>query len=274
LEIAEGDCLWHFFFALQRRLVLRQGDLQMVSAVFKALGQMTDPAFLRTMIYTFLTAMALLVAVWIGLWQVLSLIPESWISWMGPTLTGYFHEALWVVIALITLIFFPALLVISVAFYLEIIIKAVEDKHYPHLPAAKEQPIRDIVVDTLLFLGLVILANIVVLIFNIFTPVTYVVVAFLVNALLIGGEYYLLVSVRRLKRPEIQPVWRQNYKTIILFGAFFTFVMTIPFVNLAAPILAAATMAHLFLPMADRYHEGQAGKTGQNVTSSTERMSS
>ena len=66
-----------------------------------------------------------------------------------------------------------------------------------------------------------------------------------VNGYLLGREYFELVALRRLSSSEARCLLKKKRKTIIAIGGFFTFLMTLPVINLLTPIIATATMVHL-----------------------------
>lgn len=219
-----------------------------MSPFLKALQQLPDPRFLKAMFYTLVTALAMLVAVWIGLYQLVGMIPESWTAELGGW-GEVLRWSLWALLFLASWLIYPMLAGIAVSLYLEIVVHAVEDKHYPELPPAREQPISEVILDALRFLGIVIAFNLLALPIYYFVPLGNIIVFVLVNGYLLGWEFYELVAVRRLNRQQIRHLHAKYRQKIILTGVFFALLLLIPLVNLVAPILAAATMVHIFRPM-------------------------
>ncbi len=67
----------------------------------------------------------------------------------------------------------------------------------------------------------------------------------MVNGLLFGREYYGLVTIGYVDNTERRPVYKENRLQVYLAGLFIAFMMTIPFINLIAPVFGSVMMAHL-----------------------------
>jgi uncharacterized protein involved in cysteine biosynthesis len=67
-----------------------------------------------------------------------------------------------------------------------------------------------------------------------------------VNGYLLGREYYELVALRRLPAVPLRGRWRAERPRLVLAGAIIAFLLTVPVLNLVAPIIATAFMVHLF----------------------------
>ena len=68
---------------------------------------------------------------------------------------------------------------------------------------------------------------------------------YLVNGLLLGREYYGLVTIGYVDNKERRAVYKENRLQVYLAGLFIAFMMTIPFINLIAPVLGSVMMVHL-----------------------------
>ena len=66
------------------------------------------------------------------------------------------------------------------------------------------------------------------------------------NGYLLGREFFELVAIRRLPQTEARALRKQKQTVVIGIGAVFAFLMTLPIINLLTPIIATATMLHLF----------------------------
>ena len=69
---------------------------------------------------------------------------------------------------------------------------------------------------------------------------------YLVNGYLLGREYFELVALRRLSPEGAHVLRRQKLGWNMADGIILTFLFTIPIVNFAGPIIAAAYMTHRF----------------------------
>ncbi len=130
--------------------------------------------------------------------------------------------------------------------FLEDVAKAVERKHYPHLPPAARIPFRENLVDTLNFLGLLIGANILAVMVYAIANVAAPLVFWALNGFLLGREYFQLAAMRRLGRAGAKALRKRHRGKIWVAGILMVVPLTIPVVNLLVPILGAATFTHLY----------------------------
>jgi len=130
--------------------------------------------------------------------------------------------------------------------FLEDVARAVEDEHYPDLPDIPRVPFTDGLVDSLSFLGLLIVANLVAFVLYVFFVPLAPFIFWGLNGFLLGREYFTLVAMRRLGRAKAKAMFRRHAGSIWMAGALMAVPLTIPLVNLLIPILGAATFTHLF----------------------------
>jgi CysZ protein len=220
------------------------------SDFFKALGQIGDPRFRHVLFRGVGLTVALLIAIYaLVLWLVNFLAPnEIWIPILG-TVTWVDDLLSWASILLLIVMSMFLMVPVASAFtsmFLDEVAQAVEEKHYPNVPASSPVPFGEALRDTLSFLGVLVAANILALIlYVIFLPVG----AFIfwgVNGFLLGREYFQLVAMRQLGRVGAKEMFRANIGQIWLAGALMAVPLSVPLVNLLVPILGAATFTHLF----------------------------
>ena len=78
-----------------------------------------------------------------------------------------------------------------------------------------------------------------------FIPVLNVFVFGALNGYLLGREYFELTIHRRIKPSQTKEFYKKLRRKIILTGGITSFLMTIPLINMVAPIIATAAMVHL-----------------------------
>jgi len=232
-------------------------------AISLALGQIGDPAFSRVMGIGVLGSLIVFVILWfltawfIGLvpWSDLPLVGwifdwiGSMLAWMGEWIGFLSDVAFGAVMLVVTFLLFPAVTTTIVSIFLEDIVKAVEDKHYPDRGEPRQQPLSEVIGQSVKFLGMVVGINILALpiyAILIFLPPFNLVFYYLLNGYLVGREFYEMVAVRRLSPEQVIVLRKKVGLPLILAGAVTVFCMTIPILNLVVPVLAAATMVHLF----------------------------
>jgi uncharacterized protein involved in cysteine biosynthesis len=66
------------------------------------------------------------------------------------------------------------------------------------------------------------------------------------NGYLVGREYFELVALRRVDGAMAQVMWRRHRGRLILVGVIIVFLLSLPLINLVAPVIGAAFMLHVF----------------------------
>lgn len=212
----------------------------MFAALSKAIGQFPDPAFRRAALQTFLWSAALFVAlVALAAWT-LAQFQVFGIGWLDSALDWLGGLAAFV----IGLIIFPSLAVIVIGFYLESIARAVEARHYPDLPPARQQPVWEVALSGVRLVGVTVLLNIVALPLY-FVPVLNLFVFYVLNGYLLGREYFELVALRRLEPSGAKALRRQFKWRVFAGGVVITVLFSIPLINWIMPVVATAFMVHV-----------------------------
>jgi len=244
----------------------------MIGAFSKALSQMSDSRFQRVLMRSLGLAVIVLIALWVLVWWLLSGVTTEDMSWLVAWMpAGMADAALWTLdialwlvgfgaLLLASYLLFPPLMTMMMGLFLEEVAEAVEAKHYPGLPAAREQPVMEGIVSGLKFLGVTLLVNLIALPLYL-VPMLNFVAFCVVNGYLLSREFFELVAARRLTAEQAGALRQRVSGRIFPFGLVTAFLFTIPFVNLVAPILATAAMVHLFNRLATKagHLEGSSG---------------
>ncbi|MDF1748221.1 MAG: EI24 domain-containing protein [Alphaproteobacteria bacterium] len=136
-----------------------------------------------------------------------------------------------------------------ISIFLDSVCEAVEAKHYPERRNARSQPILEAVYGAIKFLGITILVNLIALPIYLILLVAFGTGAFLflfVNGYLVGREFFELVAARRMPMKPAQRLRKAYAAKFIVFGVLSVLLMSIPVVNLIAPVLVAAAAVHLY----------------------------
>jgi len=231
----------------------------------RALRQLGDRRFRRVLFLGLALTVVLLFAIYAAF---LGLV--NWITPDQLTIPGL-GEVTWVNdllsgASIIFMLVLSVFLMIPVAsaftsLFLDDVADAVEDRHYPQLPPAVRVGFFDGLKDSVGFLGVLILANIVAFaIYAFFLPLGPLIFV-LLNGYLLGREYFQLVALRRLTRAEMRAMRRRHGIQIWLAGALMALPLMVPLVNLLVPVLGAATFTHLFHRLA---RSGPSARTSPN----------
>lgn len=213
----------------------------MIAALARSVAQLSDPAFRRVLLRSILGAaagfLALAAVVWAALFQT-DLIAWGWLDVAVDVAGG-------LAVFVLAYLLFPPVVAAIAGFFLEDVANAVEARHYPGLPEARHQPLGEVMLTAARFFAVVAFLNLLVLPLW-FVPGLNLIVYYALNGYLLGREYFELVGLRRMSRPEIRRRFRQNAPYLWATGAVIAFFSTIPLVNLLVPILGTAFMTHIF----------------------------
>jgi len=213
----------------------------LIGAFAKAVGQFGDPAIRRIVWISVGVSLCVFIVLWSVAGYLLTHTALFSIGWLDTAIDVLGGLATLV----LTWLFFPAFVSGSIGLLLDRVANAVERRHYPHLPPAREAPISEVVVTTAKFLAILIGLNLVALVFLPFPPV-FPFVFYAVNGYLLGREYFELVALRRVDATEAEAMRSRFRGRMFLAGLVTAFLLTVPFVNLVAPIIGTAAMVHLF----------------------------
>ena len=224
----------------------------MISAFSLAIGQLSDKSLRQVVWIGLLGSLAIFVLLWISIGFVLfetEIFTTGWFfgvfDWVVEWLTDIFGGVL---IIIATWFLFPAVATLIASFFLERAVQAVENKHFPNLPAPRQQNLAEILKITLKFTGLSIVLNLLALPFYIvffFLGPLNLFVFYALNGYLLGREYFELIAHRRMEPLQAFHLRSAFRGHMFLAGVIITFLMTIPVVNLIAPVIATAAMVHL-----------------------------
>lgn len=222
----------------------------MIAAVFRALGQVSDPALQRVagraLLWSFVLFVVLMAGTWWGVIST-SFFGTGWLEWAADVLG-------WVAALVAAIVLFPGAVLVIISFMLEEVARAVEARHYPALPPPRAQPVAETVVVGLKFAGIAVLLNLIVLPLY-FVPVVNIFVFTGLNGYLLGREYFELIAFRRLDPTAARSLWRRYRGRLFAAGVVITAMLSIPFINWFMPVVAAAFMVHVFEGLRRRMQE-------------------
>ena len=221
----------------------------MMGAFSKAFAQLSDPSFRRVLWIAVLGSIVIFIISWLVLAFVLKSVDLPKIDlWVYDLDLNDLKEVLGgVAVLLLTWILFPVTVTLIVGFFLEDVADAVDAKHYPGLEPARSQSILEMLWVTVKFLVVALVVNILalpILVPLLFTPLSPF-VFYPLNGYLLGREYYELVAHRRLDPRAAKDLRKARSGGVFTAGVGIAILLTIPVLNLLAPIVATAAMVHL-----------------------------
>ena len=215
--------------------------LFMLRAYFAAIHQLFDPDVRAPLWRAVFVALAAILLVWTGAWFALPWLQLSGIPWLDTLAQALGFAGAFVVGWLL----FPGLVSAGVAFFLEDMAEAVERRHYPGLGPSRAQGMGELAAVAIRFLVVLVLVNLALIPFLLFPPV-FPFVFYPANGYLLGREYFDLVAGRRVDPEPARALRRRNRWTLWAAGTVAAAMLTVPVLNLIAPVIAAAAMVHLF----------------------------
>jgi uncharacterized protein involved in cysteine biosynthesis len=216
-----------------------------IAALTKAFVQLGDSKIQRLVLLSVAAALAVLALLGLALWFLLTSLAAFGIDWLDigvQVATGF-------ALLLLAWLLFPAAVSLIVGLFVEEVAAAVEARYYPGLSPPRSIPLAEEILTGLRFAGLALLINLVALpvyLILLFFPPLYAFVFYAVNGYLLGREYFELVAMRRLGRRQTGELRRAYRHRLFVGGVIIAVLLTIPLLNLIAPVIATAFMLHLF----------------------------
>ena len=231
----------------------------MLNGYLAALRQLPDPPILaviwRVALWTALIFGAL---AWGLIVAVLSFDPTfsfAWVpfEWLRDAVIWMAEFVFWLlggfIFFVVLWLLFAAIVQFVAGYYLERVIAAVEARHFPDLPPARPPTLRATLGAMLRLFASMLLFNLVALPIYLI-PTVGVVVFYVLNGYLLGREYFEMVAIRRCDAAAMRAMRRANSGPLMGAGLITTLLLSLPLVNLIAPIVAAAAMVHFYGPQA------------------------
>jgi uncharacterized protein involved in cysteine biosynthesis len=224
--------------------------VSLIPDIFRSLTQMSDPRFLRVLLWAVgLTLGALALVFWAVVGGLGWLLPDTvtlpWIGEVGFLDNLLSWAAIGLMLALSVVLMVPTAAAV-VGFFLDNVADAVEARHYPGLPPVKEQPLATQAADSVRFLALVLAVNAAALIVYLTVAPLAPFIFWIVNGFLLGREYFQLVAIRRLPPEQVKALRSRHGARIWLAGTAMAIPMSVPILNLFIPILGVAVFTHQF----------------------------
>lgn len=212
----------------------------MITAAFRALGDLFSPAF-RSILFKALGLTVALFAAILVIVEVL-LLTLTTFSWPWADYVLAVGSGLALLVA-----FFFLMSPVTAAFaglFLDEVAARVEQTHYPQdRPGVPMPPMRAIL--TAVQFALVVLAvNLAIL------PVVFLgigaIVLVLANAYLLSREFFEMVAMRHMPPEDARQLRKDNGPAITVAGLLPAVLSLVPIVNLAVPLFSTSYFVHLF----------------------------
>lgn len=223
-----------------------------LEAAYAAVSRLLTAEFRAVLFKSLGLTVLALVALWFaitGLFEAFALPPlagmmpdlPGWAGWLG------FAAAILAGLALalgLGLMIAPVTAVIA-GFFLDDVAEIIENEDYPDDPPGRALPNATAALVSVKFLILVVVANLFALLL-LLVPGVNIAAFFLVNAYLLGREFFEFAAMRHRSEAEAKALRRRHAGTVFVAGLLIAGMLSIPVVNLLTPLFAAAMMVHLY----------------------------
>jgi CysZ protein len=221
----------------------------MFRAFFLSLGDLADPAILRVFAKSIALTLAIFLLLGAGMWFATRWLVIDQLGW-DETAGNLAAISGFLAMLLFGWVLFRAIAVAVIWLFGDEIVIAVERRHYPaqlasahHVPMARSLALglrsagRALLVNVLLIPPYVLL-----LVTGFGTPLLF----YAANGWLLGADLGEMVAARHMASHEMKTWARDTRWTRWDLGVVVAALMSVPFVNLIAPVLGAAMATHWF----------------------------
>jgi uncharacterized protein involved in cysteine biosynthesis len=140
---------------------------------------------------------------------------------------------------------FPVVIAAALGWFADDIARAVERRYYPDLPPPVGMGVGASVWATVRFTAIAVLLNLLALPLYLL-PGANIVIFLALNGYLLGREYFEQIAGRRLPWSAVVGMRQRARGRLWLAGAAIALLLSVPGLNLVAPVVAIAFMVHLF----------------------------
>jgi CysZ protein len=212
----------------------------MLTAAFRALGDLTSPDFRSILFKAVGLAIALFAAIFLVLQALFWSLTFSSTPWLESA------AEIGASLGLFVAFFFLMAPVIAMfaGLYLDSVAEKVEAKHYATDPPGRSQPFLRGLVLAIQF-GLVVLVVNVLALPLVFTGLGAIVLV-VINAYLLSREYFEMAAMRFMTPNEAKQLRKDNAVSIFTAGIIPALVALVPILNLTVPLFATSYFVHLF----------------------------
>ena len=212
-----------------------------LDALILGLRQLADPGARRLVLRSVLIAIGTFALLLVAVTTILSSIDATGFAWLDALLTVVGSAAALVLAWLL----FPVVIAAAIGWFAEDIALTVERRYYPDLPPPVGMGVGASVWATVRFTTVALLLNLLALPLYLL-PGANIVLYLALNGYLLGREYFELVAGRRLPWSKVTGLRQRARGRLWLAGVAIALLLTVPVLNLVAPVVAIAFMVHLF----------------------------
>lgn len=228
----------------------------LLRALILSIRQLFDPAIRRVLVRCVLLALATFVLLVAAVGLGLGALDPTGLAWLDGTLAVL--GSLGAVV--LAWLLFPIVIVVSLGMFADELIEAVERRYYPDLPPPG-MGLAQSTWGAIRFATVALALNLLVLPLYLL-PGANVVLYLALNGYLLGREYFEQVAQRRLDWRAVAKLRRSARARLWWAGVLTAALLTVPVLNLIAPVIATCFMVHLFEGLRRRAGAAQRVRVG------------
>jgi uncharacterized protein involved in cysteine biosynthesis len=213
----------------------------LLRALLRAIRQLSDPPILRVVLRCVALALVTFALLVVVVGAGLGMLDPTGMAWLDGTLAVLGSAGALVLAWLL----FPIAIAASLGLFAEDVIRAVERRYYSQLAPARGMGFASSTLGAIRFMATALALNLVALPLYL-VPGANLAVYLALNGYLLGREYFELVAQRRLDWRTLTALRRAHRARLWWAGVWIAALLTIPVVNLIAPVIATCFMVHLF----------------------------
>jgi CysZ protein len=214
----------------------------MLVALLRAIGALAEPPLRRVVALGLGLAVLTLALLWLAVAAALyqaHLFAWRPLNWLVDLLGG-------LAVLGVSWLLFPAVVTLTMGFFLERVAAAVEALDYPGHGPPRHQPWGETAAAMLRLATVTAILNLLALPLYLLVPGINIVLFLALNGYLLGRGYFEVVALRRLDAAAARAMRNRFAGRIFLGGVAIAGLFALPFVNLVAPVVATAFMVHVF----------------------------
>lgn len=212
----------------------------MFDAFRLAVADTAAPEQRSSIVISALAALLLLLALWLGAAVLLENARVAGIWWLDQAITVLGSLGA----AVLCWLLFPSVTLLVLGFFLDRVLTRLENRHYPGLPPPRRGSVGESLASALRLLLLTLVLNVIALPFYVIAPINFF-IYYGLNGYLVGREYFELIALRRMDGAAARAMWRRHRGKLVLVGVVIVFLLSLPLINLVAPVMAAAFLLHV-----------------------------
>ncbi|WP_034987414.1 sulfate transporter family protein [Bartonella florencae] len=221
------------------------------TAAYRALQRLLTPQYRILILKALGITFGVLIILWLCVRQffisyfwpwVAHFLPvlPSWTGWLGLGMLIIFNLGL----ALLMAFFIAPITAMIGGFFIDSAAEIIEKEDYPNEPVGHALSFGRSLILSFKFVLLSLLGNGIALILF-FIPSINLIAFYVINGFLLGREYFVFAAYRFRPEQEAHAFLRTHYITVFGAGLLIALFVSIPIVNLATPLFAAAFMTYL-----------------------------